>query len=143
MCIRDSWIGDYMKADREYALTYRGEPRIDANDIVFLENRYVADLLLRIYDHTLNCNGALSGSMKARRDMSNEMCIRDRMKGIQWLAKKAGAALAAAFAVKKLIDLSLIHIFNMEGGKADEGQGNEPDVPDGPGGVPGAPAGGA
>ena len=31
---------------------------------------------------------------------------------------------------------------NMEGGKADEGQGNEPDVPDGPGGVPGAPAGG-
>ena len=31
---------------------------------------------------------------------------------------------------------------NMEGGKADEGQGDEPDVPDGPGGVPGTPAGG-
>lgn len=31
---------------------------------------------------------------------------------------------------------------NMEGGKADEGQGNEPDVPDGPGEVPGTPAGG-
>ncbi len=31
---------------------------------------------------------------------------------------------------------------NMEGGKADEGQGDKPDVPDGPGGVPGAPAGG-
>ncbi len=31
---------------------------------------------------------------------------------------------------------------NMEGGKADEGQGDEPDVPDGPGGVPGTTAGG-
>lgn len=31
---------------------------------------------------------------------------------------------------------------NMEGGKADEGQGDEPDVSDGTGGVPGAPAGG-
>ena len=31
---------------------------------------------------------------------------------------------------------------NMEGGKADEGQGNEPSVPDEPEGVPGAAAGG-
>lgn len=31
---------------------------------------------------------------------------------------------------------------NMEGGKADEGQGDEPDVPDEPEGVPGAAAGG-
>lgn len=75
------WIGDYMKADREYALTYRGEPRIDANDIVFLENRYVSDLLLRIYDHTLNFNGALSGSMKARRDMSNVATAKNRLAG--------------------------------------------------------------
>ena len=75
------WIGDYMKADREYTLTYRGEPRIDANDIVFLENRYVADLLLRIYDHTLNFNGALSGSMKARRDMSNVATAKNRLAG--------------------------------------------------------------
>ncbi len=30
----------------------------------------------------------------------------------------------------------------MEGGGTDEGQGDEPDVPDGPGGVPGTTAGG-
>jgi len=65
------WIGDYMKADREYELQYRGEPRIDGNDIAFLENKYVSILLLRIYDHTLKFNGALSGTIKARRDMSN------------------------------------------------------------------------
>lgn len=64
------WIGDYMKSDREYDLQYRGEPRIDGNDIMFLENRYVPDMLVRVYDHTLKFNGALSGSIKARRDMS-------------------------------------------------------------------------
>lgn len=65
------WIGDYMKADKEYDLQYRGEPRIDGNDIAFLESKCVSNLLLRIYDHTLKFNGALSGTIKARRDMSN------------------------------------------------------------------------
>lgn len=63
------WIGNYMKADREYELQYRGEPRIDANDLAFLENRYIPDMLIRIYDHTLKFNGALFGSIKARRYM--------------------------------------------------------------------------
>ncbi len=63
------WIGNYMKADREYELQYRGEPRIDANDLAFLENRYIPDMLIRVYDHTLTFNGALSGSIKARRYM--------------------------------------------------------------------------
>ncbi|WP_124067382.1 hypothetical protein [Clostridium sp. E02] len=71
------WIGDYMKADREYDLQYRGEPRLDANDIAFLENKYVPDLLLRVYDHTLKFNGALSGTIKARRDMSNVATAKD------------------------------------------------------------------
>lgn len=63
------WIGDYMRSDREYDLQYRGEPRIDANDIAFLENKYVPDMLIRIYEHTLKFNGALSGTIKARREM--------------------------------------------------------------------------
>lgn len=61
------WIGNYLKADREYDLQYRGDPRIDANDLAFLENKYVDGMLIRIYDHTLKFNGALSGTMKARR----------------------------------------------------------------------------
>ena len=63
------WIGNYLKADREYDITYRGDPRIDANDILYLENKYVPELLLRVYDHTLRFNGALSGTIKARRDV--------------------------------------------------------------------------
>lgn len=71
------WIGDYLKSDRQYDLGYRGDPRIDANDIAFLENKYVPDLLLRVYEHTLKFNGALSGSIKARRDMSNVATAKD------------------------------------------------------------------
>lgn len=73
------WIGDYMKSDREYDLSYRGEPRIDANDIAFLENKYVPDLLVRITDHTLNFNGGLSGSIKARRDVSYVAATKNRL----------------------------------------------------------------
>ena len=75
------WIGDYMRADREYDLSYRGEPRIDANDIAFLENKYVPDLLIRIYEHTLKFNGAFSGTIKARRDMSNVAAAKNRLEG--------------------------------------------------------------
>lgn len=63
------WIGNYLQADREYDLKYRGEPRLDANDLAYLENKYVPDLLVRIYDHTLKYNGGLSGTIKARRYM--------------------------------------------------------------------------
>lgn len=65
------WIGAYLKSDRDYELSYRGEPRIDGNDIVFLENKYVPGMLIRVYEHTLKFDGALSGSIKARRDMSH------------------------------------------------------------------------
>ena len=73
------WIGDYLRADREYNLSYRGEPRIDANDIMFLENKYVPDLMLRVSDHTLTFNGGFSGTIKARRDMSNVAATKNRL----------------------------------------------------------------
>ena len=75
------WVGDYMRADREYDLHYRGEPRIDANDIAFLENKYVPGLLLRVYDHTLKFNGALSGTIKARREIGYVADTQDRLAG--------------------------------------------------------------
>lgn len=75
------WIGDYLKSDREYDLQYRGEPRIDANDIAFLENKYVPDLLIRVTDHTLKFNGGLSGTIKARRDMSYVATAKNRLAG--------------------------------------------------------------
>lgn len=75
------WIGDYMMADREYDLSYRGEPRLEANDLAFLENKYVPDMLIRVTDHTLKYNGGLSGTMKARRDVSYVAEAKDRLAG--------------------------------------------------------------
>jgi hypothetical protein len=63
------WIGAYMAADREYDLSYRGDPRIDSNDILFLENDFIPGMKIRVQDHTLNFNGTLSGGMTVRRIM--------------------------------------------------------------------------
>ena len=67
-----NWVGGYLQSDRMYEISYRGEPRIDANDIVYLENKYVDNLAIKIYEHSLNYNGALSGSIKARRAINVE-----------------------------------------------------------------------
>lgn len=65
------WIGNYFSNNIEYDISYRGEPRLDAGDIVFLENPYVNGLQIQIYEHRLSFNGALSGSVKAHRAMNN------------------------------------------------------------------------
>lgn len=75
------WIGDYMMADREYNLSYRGEPRLEANDLAFLENKYVPDMLIRVTDHTLKYNGGLSGTIKARRDVSYVADAKNKLAG--------------------------------------------------------------
>lgn len=61
------WVGAYMQSDREYDISYRGDSRIDANDILFLENDYKDDTQVRVGEHTINFNGALSGAIKGRR----------------------------------------------------------------------------
>jgi len=61
------WIGDYLKADKEYEIPYRGDARIDGNDLAFLENKYVDDMQVRIYKHSLTYNGSLTGTIMARR----------------------------------------------------------------------------
>lgn len=63
------WEGDYYFGNREYEISYRGDPRIEANDILLLENKYTNNLFIRVIDHEIKFNGALSGSISARRDM--------------------------------------------------------------------------
>lgn len=64
-----NWLGDYFYSNREYELSYRGEPRIDGNDVLFLESKYVENLKIRVCEHRLKFDQALSGTIKARRDM--------------------------------------------------------------------------
>lgn len=67
------WEGDYHFSNREYTdVKYRGDPRIDANDITFMENKYVDNMMIRIYEHTIEFNGALHGTFSARRDLATD-----------------------------------------------------------------------
>lgn len=61
------WLGDYYSAVVEYSYNTRGNPEIDANDIVYQENDFYKDLTVRVYRYTLGFNGSFSGTVNVRR----------------------------------------------------------------------------
>lgn len=65
------WIGEYYDAGIEYEYDSRGNPEIEANDVIYQENAYVDNMKVRVYRHTTNFNGTLSGKVVARRVVSN------------------------------------------------------------------------
>lgn len=65
------WLGDYYDAGIEYEYNSRGNPEIEANDVIYQENAYVEDMKVRVYRHTTNFNGSLSGKVVARRVAHN------------------------------------------------------------------------
>ncbi len=70
--LQADWLGNYFANNIEYDIAYRGEPRLDVGDIVFLENKYVENLQIQLYEHKLSFNGSLSGTVKARKAVSQE-----------------------------------------------------------------------
>lgn len=65
-----TWLGDYYTAGIEYEYDSRGNPEIDANDIVYQENQFRENMKVCIYRHTVNFNTSLSGKVVARRSIS-------------------------------------------------------------------------
>jgi hypothetical protein len=61
------WLGEYYTAGIEYEYNTRGNPEIDANDIVYQENEFHKDMKVNIYRQTLNFNQSFSGRVTARR----------------------------------------------------------------------------
>lgn len=61
------WLGEYYTAGIEYEYNTRGNPEIDANDIVYQENEFRKDMMVTIYRYTLNFNQSFSGKVTARR----------------------------------------------------------------------------
>lgn len=62
------WLGAYFTSDREYELSYRGEPCIDIADIIYQENKYEDNMKVVVEESTLvNSGGALSGTLKTRK----------------------------------------------------------------------------
>ena len=70
--LQAEWLGSYFANNIEYEITYRGEPRLDIGDIVFLESKTVDNLQIQLYEHKLDFSAGLSGSIKARRAVSQE-----------------------------------------------------------------------
>jgi hypothetical protein len=62
------WLGNYFISDREYELSYRGEPCIDIADIIYQENNYAENMKVVVEESVLTNNGgAISGSLKTRK----------------------------------------------------------------------------
>lgn len=63
----EEWLADYYMNPIEYQYSYRGDPRIDANDLFYLELKNRDEALVRCYQNELKYGGAWSGTMKARK----------------------------------------------------------------------------
>lgn len=61
------WIGDYYKSGIEYEYNSRGNPELDANDIIYQENDFHDGMKVKAYRVTLNFKQAFSGAITARR----------------------------------------------------------------------------
>jgi hypothetical protein len=59
-----AWLGEYFDNDIEYDVTYRGDPVIDCDDVIYLENKFVEKNLIRVTDETLNTSAGISLSCK-------------------------------------------------------------------------------
>ena len=63
----EEWIATYYLGDVDYDISWRGDPRVEANDLFYLELKNREDAMIRSYQNELSFNGAWSGSMKARK----------------------------------------------------------------------------
>lgn len=61
------WLGNYYGNNILYEVSYRGEPRVIASDIIHMESEKKSNLQVEITSNNLSFNGAFSGSLELRR----------------------------------------------------------------------------
>ena len=62
-----NWLGDYYKSGIEYEYDTRGNPELDATDIIYQENEFQKDMKVNIYRHTTIFKQSFAGKVTARR----------------------------------------------------------------------------
>jgi hypothetical protein len=62
-----AWLADYYTAGIEYEYDTRGNPELNATDIVYQENEFHDGMRVNIYRHTVNFKQVFSGRVTARR----------------------------------------------------------------------------
>lgn len=65
----EEWLSTYYLGDVDYEISWRGDPRVEANDLFYLELKDREKALIRSYENELEFDGAWSGRMKARKVM--------------------------------------------------------------------------
>lgn len=63
------WLGNYYANNISYDVQYRGDPVLEAADIIFMESDIVNSLQVEVEKHKLNFNGAFNGTLQLRRAM--------------------------------------------------------------------------
>lgn len=63
----EEWLASYYLGDVDYEISWRGDPRAEANDLFYLELKDREPALIRSYENEISFNGSWSGSMKARK----------------------------------------------------------------------------
>lgn len=61
------WLGDFYGGVIEYEYDTRGNPELDANDIIYQENDFIEKMKVNVYRQTLNFSQGFSGKVTARR----------------------------------------------------------------------------
>lgn len=61
------WLGNYYANNITYTVDYRGDPRLESADYIFMDSDVINNLQVEIDSHTLKFDGGLSGSLKLRR----------------------------------------------------------------------------
>lgn len=61
------WLGAHYLSKIEYEYNTRGNPEIDANDIIYQENDFQKDMKVNVYRYTISFNQSFSGKVTARR----------------------------------------------------------------------------
>lgn len=62
----EEWLSSYYLGEIDYQFDWRGDPRVDANDLFYLELKDGRKTMIRAYENSLSFNGAWSGKIKSR-----------------------------------------------------------------------------
>ena len=63
----EEWLASHYLGDVDYEIEWRGDPRVEANDLFYLDLKERESSLIRSYKNELEFNGSWSGRMKARK----------------------------------------------------------------------------
>lgn len=63
------WLGNYYANNISYEVKYRGDPTLDAADIIYMESAVVNNLQVEVEKNKIEFNGSFSGNVDLRRAM--------------------------------------------------------------------------